>query len=264
MRGEKRSHGCFGDVPPGQAQIRLLMLVMVRSLVDPLPPRWGAEVAEVAQKLPVTDIILDGEAIALHPDGKPHPFQLTMTRFGRKAHDEALRRELPLSVFFFDCMYADGSLIDRPWRERRDVLEKALDTKHITPTLITGDRAEAAAFYADALRHGHEGVMAKALEARYEAGRRGGGWLKIKSAHTLDLVVLAVEWGSGRREGFLSNIHLGARDPATGGTMELSNQYDHAWLNGANEYVMSDDPNFNPNGNLNGNWNQLEVVQAQP
>ena len=163
------------------------------------------------------DLILDGEAIALRSDGRPHPFQVTMRRFGRKLDDEALRHELPLSVFYFDCLLRDGEpLVDRGAGERREVLAQALPAALLAPSLITSDLAQAEAFYADARSHGHEGLMAKALDAPYEAGRRGSGWLKLKSAHTLDLVVIGVEWGSGRRKGWLSNLHLGARDPASG------------------------------------------------
>jgi DNA ligase-1 len=178
------------------------------------------EVVEAARAASARSLILDGEAIALKADGKPQPFQLTMRRFGRKADDEALRRELPLSVFFFDCLLVDGEvLMDHSLAERRAVLEKTLPTSHQIPALVTSDAAAAADFYAQALRHGHEGVMAKALDAPYEAGRRGAAWLKVKRAHTLDLVVLAAEWGHGRRRGWLSNLHLGARDPRGGFVM---------------------------------------------
>jgi DNA ligase-1 len=174
------------------------------------------EVVTALKDVP-SSLILDGEAIALRPDGRPHPFQITMRRFGRKIDDQALRRELPLSVFFFDCLLRDGqSLVDLGARERRQALEAALPPTLLTPSLLTAEVEKAEAFYADALAHGHEGLMAKALDAPYEAGRRGAGWLKLKSAHTLDLVVIAVEWGSGRRKGWLSNLHLGARDPGTG------------------------------------------------
>jgi DNA ligase-1 len=175
------------------------------------------EVVAAARAARARCLILDGEAIALRPDGKPQPFQLTMRRFGRKIDDDALRRELPLSVFFFDCMLADDAvLMDRPLSERRALLERSVPAAHLTPSLVTGDAAEAAGFYAEALRHGHEGIMAKAPDSTYEAGRRGASWFKVKRAHTLDLVVLAAEWGSGRRRGWLSNLHLGARDPASG------------------------------------------------
>ena len=172
------------------------------------------------------DLILDGEAIALRADGRPHPFQVTMRRFGRKLEDQALRKELPLSVFFFDCLLrGDEPLVDLGARQRRELLAQALPCALLTPSLITSDRVPAEAFYADARAHGHEGLIAKALDAPYEAGRRGAGWLKVKSAHTLDLVVIGVEWGSGRRKGWLSNLHLGARDPSTGGFVMLGKTF---------------------------------------
>jgi DNA ligase-1 len=175
------------------------------------------EVVRAALAASEESLILDGEAIALKPDGKPHPFQATMRRFGRKLDDEATRRELPLSVFFFDCMFAAGeALVDRPLSARRDLLLKSVLQENVVPFVVASDAAEACRFYAEALRHGHEGIMVKALGSPYEAGRRGGSWLKVKSARTLDLVVLAAEWGSGRRRGRLSNLHLGARDPLSG------------------------------------------------
>jgi len=159
------------------------------------------------------ELILDGEAIALRADRRPHPFPVTMSRFGSQQGN----LDLKLSVFFFDCLYRDGeSLFDHPTRERRAVLEAALPKERVTPAIITSDPAEAERFYQEALAAGHEGVMAKALDMPYEAGRRGAGWLKVKRARTLDLVVLAAEWGHGRRKGWLSNLHLGARDPRTG------------------------------------------------
>jgi DNA ligase 1 len=171
-------------------------------------------------------LILDGEAIALRPDGRPHPFQVTMRRFGRKLDVAALRRELPLSVFFFDCLLREGEpLVDRGAGERHDILRAVLPSLLVTPSLVTAERAEAQAFYKDALAHGHEGLMAKALDAPYEAGRRGAGWLKVKRARTLDLVVLAAEWGHGRRRGWLSNLHLGARDPQAGGFVMLGKTF---------------------------------------
>lgn len=184
------------------------------------------EVVDAALAGPEGSLILDGEAIALKPDGKPQPFQTTMRRFGRKVDDEGTRRELPLSVFFFDCMFAAGeALVDRPLSERREILLRSIPNRNVAPFVVATDAAEAARFYADALRHGHEGIMAKALGSTYEAGRRGGSWLKVKAAHTLDLVVLAAEWGSGRRRGRLSNLHLGARDPASGGFVMLGKTF---------------------------------------
>jgi DNA ligase-1 len=140
-----------------------------------------------------------------------------MRRFGRKLDVAALRGELPLSVFFFDCLYHDGTpLVDRPASERHDLLRAALPASAVAPSLITDDVKKAEAFYGAALAQGHEGIMVKAMGAPYESGRRGSGWLKVKRARTLDLVVLAAEWGHGRRKGRLSNLHLGARDPASG------------------------------------------------
>jgi DNA ligase-1 len=177
------------------------------------------EVVEAARKAASTELILDGEAIALRSDGRPHPFQTTMRRLGRKADDAGLRETLPVSVFFFDCLFRGEPLVDRPLRDRRHALEEIFDKKVLTPWLVTADSAAAEAFYRDALAQGHEGVVAKALDAPYEAGRRGSGWLKVKRAHTLDLVVIAAEWGHGRRKGKLSNLHLAARDPAGGFVM---------------------------------------------
>ena len=175
------------------------------------------EVVEATLALPVRDLIADGEAIALRPDGRPHPFQVTGSRFGRSVDVAAASAAQPLSVFFFDILHRDGiDLIDAPASERAAALDDLAPPQQRVDRLITSDPAAAGAFLDATLAAGHEGVMAKSLTATYEAGRRGAGWLKVKPVHTLDLVVLAVEWGSGRRQGKLSNIHLGARDPATG------------------------------------------------
>jgi DNA ligase-1 len=173
------------------------------------------EVVEATLALPVTDLIADAEAIALRPDGRPHRFQVTASRFGRTADTGAARAAQPLSVFFFDLLHLDGTdLLDEPTNERFAALESIAANQ--VDRLITSDTDAAQDFLDVTLAAGHEGVMAKSPSAPYEAGRRGAGWLKVKPVHTLDLVVLAVEWGSGRRTGKLSNIHLGARDPATG------------------------------------------------
>jgi DNA ligase-1 len=184
------------------------------------------EVVDAAKQAKAQCLILDGEAIALRGDGRPQPFQVTMRRFGRKLDVAALRAELPLSVFFFDCLLAEGEpLVDRRAVERHDLLRSLVPAQAVTPSLITDDPAKAEAFYAEALARGHEGIMAKAVDAPYESGRRGAGWLKLKRARTLDLVVLAAEWGSGRRRGRLSNLHLGARDPAGGGFVMLGKTF---------------------------------------
>ena len=184
------------------------------------------EVVAVTRALPVHETILDGEAIALRPDGRPQPFQVTMRRFGRKLDVERLRAELPLALFFFDILYADGSpLLDEPYARRLAALDAVVPAERRVPRIVTSDAQAAAGFYERALAAGHEGLMAKALGARYDAGARGAAWLKIKPAQTLDLVVLAAEWGHGRRSGRLSNIHLGARDPDAGGFVMLGKTF---------------------------------------
>jgi DNA ligase-1 len=175
------------------------------------------EIVEEARGFAATTLVLDGEAIAFDAAERPHPFQITMRRFGRKLDVESMRVTLPIRAFYFDCLYVDGrSLVDRAYRERVDLLYQAVPAPLRMPRLITSSAAEANAFYDAAMAAGHEGLMAKSLEAPYEAGNRGASWYKIKRAHTLDLVVLAAEWGHGRRSGKLSNLHLGALDPATG------------------------------------------------
>jgi DNA ligase-1 len=174
------------------------------------------EVLEVVRALPVDTALLDGEAIALDPAGRPRPFQTTMRRFGRKLEVAALREALPIDVFFFDCLHADGEdLLERPLAERLGVMD-SFASAHTMPRLETSDSGAAAAFLDAAIASGHEGVMAKDPASPYVAGSRGSAWLKVKSTHTLDLVILAAEWGHGRRRGRLSNLHLGARDEATG------------------------------------------------
>ncbi len=173
------------------------------------------EVVAAALALPVRDVVLDGETIALRPDGRPHPFQVTASRFGSKKPTEELRATTPLSCTFFDILHLDGvDLLDHPGAERFAALASVLPGELRVRRALTDDPAAGAAFLAETLRRGHEGVLVKSLETPYEAGRRGGGWLKVKPRHTLDLVVLAAEWGHGRRKGWLSNLHLGARDPA--------------------------------------------------
>ena len=177
------------------------------------------ELVALVRTLPARRLVLDGEVIALAAGGRPLRFQETMQRIG--APDAT-----PLSPFFFDCLLRDGeSLLDAPTERRVAVLRELCPPTTLVPRIVTDDLAAAEAFYADALARGHEGVMAKDLDAPYAAGRRGASWLKIKRAHTLDLVVLAAEWGSGRRRGFLSNLHLGARDPEKGGFVMLGKTF---------------------------------------
>jgi DNA ligase-1 len=175
------------------------------------------EIVEAVRRLPVHTVVLDGEAIAFDASGRPHPFQITMRRFGRKLNVAALREELPIGAFFFDCLReGEVSLADRPAVERVAALDRIVPAALRMPRLVTSSAAQASAFYDAALAAGHEGLMAKSLRAPYEAGNRGASWRKIKRAHTLDLVVLAAEWGHGRRTGKLSNLHLGALDTQTG------------------------------------------------
>jgi DNA ligase-1 len=184
------------------------------------------EVVDAARRLPAREIVLDGEVLALRSDGTPHPFQVTMRRFGRTLDVDALRHTLPVRSFFFDCLYLDGdALIDEPLARRHDVLSRVAPPDLVVPRLVTAAPDAAAAFLEQALGIGHEGVMVKSLDGVYAAGRRGQAWLKVKQARTLDLVVLAVEWGSGRRRGTLSNLHLGARDAARGGFVMLGKTF---------------------------------------
>jgi DNA ligase-1 len=184
------------------------------------------EIVELVRALPARALLLDGEAIALRASGAPEAFQTTMRRFGRRLDVERMRAELPLSAFFFDLLHVDGEdLLDRTSDARFAALAERVPEALRVPRLVTSDVSVAHAFLDAALARGHEGIMAKALDAPYEAGRRGAGWLKVKRANTLDLVVLAVEWGSGRRRGLLSNLHLGARDPATGGFVMLGKTF---------------------------------------
>ncbi len=175
------------------------------------------EIAELARTFAEHTLVLDGEAIAFDSSCRPHPFQVTMRRFGRKLNVEASRSALPIEAFFFDCLrFGADSIATRTTQERFLALAEAVPAPHLIPRLITDSEPAARAFYEAAIAAGHEGVMAKALDAPYEAGNRGASWLKVKRVHTLDLVVLGAEWGYGRRTGKLSNLHLGALDPATG------------------------------------------------
>jgi DNA ligase-1 len=184
------------------------------------------EIVEVVAALALDAAILDGEAIALRPDGRPHPFQVSMSRFGSRLDVDRQRDAVPLSSFFFDCLHVDGEdLLDRPASERLAILDARLPEPVRVPRIVADAEPDAERFLDDALARGHEGVMVKSLDAPYEAGRRGAGWLKVKRAATLDLVVLAAEWGHGRRRGWLSNLHLGARDPGSGGFVMLGKTF---------------------------------------
>jgi DNA ligase-1 len=178
------------------------------------------EVVELVRALPVRTLVADGEAIALRPDGRPQPFAVTASRVGSRRDVATGRTTTPITPFVFDVLHIEGAdLLDEPTSARLAALDAIVPAANRVQRLITADPAAAAGFLDDTLRRGHEGILAKSLTAPYEAGRRGASWLKVKPVHTLDLVVLAVEWGSGRRKGWLSNIHLGARDPNGGFVM---------------------------------------------
>jgi DNA ligase-1 len=180
------------------------VLVVTRSL-DDVTDRHP-EVVTIARALPCHDVVLDGEVLALGPDGRPRPFQETASRAATAGGT------VRLTPAFFDVLHLDGrDFVDSPTAERLAALERVVPEQHRVPRLVTADAREAEAFAAQVLALGHEGVVVKSLTAPYAAGRRGATWVKVKPVHTLDLVVLAVERGSGRRSGWLSNIHLGAR-----------------------------------------------------
>ncbi|TWD84071.1 DNA ligase-1 [Kribbella amoyensis] len=173
------------------------------------------EVVDAVRALKAEQIVLDGELIALRPGGRPEPFQVTGSRTATRAATGP--ETVPLTPYFFDILHVDGQdLLGLDGAERYEWLRKVVPEEQRIPRLVTADPEAGQEFFADAVRRGHEGVMVKSLTVPYEAGRRGSGWVKVKQTHTLDLVVLAAEWGHGRRTGWLSNLHLGARDEATG------------------------------------------------
>ena len=181
------------------------------------------EVVEAVRAMPAKELILDGEVLSLKPGGRPQPFQITMRRFGRKLDVGAMRAELPLSPFWFDLLYLDGGdLLTEPQARRFSMLDQIAS---VVPHLTTSDVSRAHEFLQSALEKGHEGVMAKAPDAAYAIGARGRSWLKVKHVNTLDLVILAAEWGNGRRRGWLSNLHLGARDTEKGGFAMLGKTF---------------------------------------
>jgi DNA ligase-1 len=184
------------------------------------------EVVNAVRALPADTLILDGEVISFAPGGRPQPFQVTMRRFGRKAELDRLQAEVPLTPVWFDLLYFDGQpLIDHPQAERFAMLRTISPPGHLVPHTTTTSAETAAGFLRASLESGHEGIMAKRTSSPYAAGARGQSWFKIKKVHTLDLVILAAEWGSGRRQGWLSNLHLGARDTATGGFAMLGKTF---------------------------------------
>jgi ATP-dependent DNA ligase I len=202
--------------------------LFTRSL-DDITDRLPEVVTDLAA-LPVRDAVFDGELIALRPDGRPYAFQDTASRAASEVDALKAARQgagaVPLSVFLFDVLHLNGKdLIDEPDADRHAALASVVPETMLMPRLVTDDVEEATAFFKDAVARGHEGVVVKAPTTPYAAGRRGAGWIKVKPRHTLDLVVLAVEWGHGRRHGWLSNLHLGARDPETGGWVMLGKTF---------------------------------------
>ena len=184
------------------------------------------EITTAVLGCPAQSLVLDGEAIALDAAGRARPFQVTASRAGTQGAADQQRQDIPLTPFFFDLLHLDGrDLIDEPAAERQAQLAAVLPTDLRVPRIVTADPGEAQRFFTDAVARGHEGVVIKSLDAPYAAGRRGSEWIKVKPRHTLDLVVLAAEWGHGRRRGWLSNLHLGARDPATGGFVMLGKTF---------------------------------------
>jgi ATP-dependent DNA ligase I len=204
-----------------QAHLRGGDVRLFTRTLDDITGRLPEVVAALA-KLPVGTAVLDGELIALGEDGRPLPFQDTAAR---AASQDAVPA-VPLSVFLFDALHLEGAdLIDLPDWKRHAELAWAVPPELVMPRLVTDSAADATAFFREAVARGHEGVVVKSLDTPYAAGRRGAGWIKVKPRHTLDLVVLAVEWGHGRRRGWLSNLHLGARDPQTGGFVMLGKTF---------------------------------------
>jgi DNA ligase 1 len=184
------------------------------------------EIVQAVRALPAKDLILDGEVLSLDEQGRPHPFQITMRRFGRRLDVDRMAGEQPVVPFWFDLIYLNGRpLVDEPQARRFAALTELVPSEMVVPNLVTGDVERAEDFLHEALQRGHEGVMAKSTNAAYAAGARGQSWLKIKRARTLDLVILAAEWGNGRRQGWLSNLHLGARDTHKGGFAMLGKTF---------------------------------------
>ena len=187
-------------------------------------PTWS----RVVNRIGARHAILDGEVIGVDASGRPAAFQDLMRRFGRTRGVDQARVDQPLKLYVFDVLALDGELtIDRPWADRISMLEELQSSAglEIVERIIKPNLADAEKFYADAVAAGYEGVMAKSLASAYTPGARGRGWLKIKHTHTLDLVIIAAEWGYGRRHGWLSNYHLAARDPARGGFAMLGKTF---------------------------------------
>ena len=185
------------------------------------------EIADAARReIHAHDAILEGEVIALTDAGKPRPFQDVMRRFGREREIEQARREIPVKLYLFDTLFVDGaSLLDTPNAVRWEKLQAVRGALECAERIVPRDVAEGEAFLRRARQAGHEGLMAKSLASPYTPGERGKHWLKIKPVITLDLVVVAADWGYGRRTGWLSNVHLAARDAETGKLLEVGKTF---------------------------------------
>ncbi len=187
------------------AEIRLF----TRNLND-VTDRLGG-VVDLVRDLPGGDLVLDGEVLGVDDDGGPRRFQDTMGDFGAGPDPSGGSRGSGLQAFFFDVLHVGTAVVDEPLATRRGLLDEIVPGSNRLPSIVTVDPVEAQAFLDRSIAAGHEGVMVKEIASTYDAGRRGGAWRKVKPVHTFDLVVLAVEWGHGRRQGWLSNLHLGAR-----------------------------------------------------
>jgi DNA ligase-1 len=218
---EEKVDGARVQVHRAGAEVRVFTRQLL-DVTDRVP-----ELVEWAQSLPIREFVVEGEALALRDDGRPHPFQVTMRRFGRSKNVAEARRSLPLSAFYFDCLHieGEGTLVALPYVKRIEQLTRVASVERQLARVVTSDILEAQRFLKRVLDAGHEGAMAKSLTAPYVAGQRGSHWLKLKSATTLDLLVLAAEWGSGRRKGWLSNLHLGARDAVSGQPVMLGKTF---------------------------------------
>jgi len=219
---EHKIDGARVQIHCGEAGVRIYSRAL-NEITPSLP-----EVVELAQPLRSRNAILDGEVIAIDAGGRPLAFQEVMRRFGRVRDIERLRVEQPVQLFVFDLIALDGNLlIDVPLEERYAALSDVADSAAITRAarIVPSTVAEGNQFYARAIADGYEGVVAKALASTYMPGARGRGWIKIKSARTLDLVIVAADWGYGRRHGWLSNYHLAARDERNGGFVEVGKTF---------------------------------------
>jgi DNA ligase 1 len=210
-----------------RVQVHLLhdrVRIFTRSL-DDITTRLPEVVAAV-RELPATSLVLDGEVLALRDDGRPEAFQVIASRTASSTDVVGVSTRTPLRVFFFDLLHVDGEdLLDAPLSDRLEAMNRVLPRELLVPRRVVTNEEELASTFATAVADGYEGLVVKRPSAPYAAGRREASWIKIKPRHTFDLVVTAVEWGSGRRQGWLSNLHLAARDPESGGFVMLGKTF---------------------------------------